>query len=56
VAADVSASRPKTPAHLTRAAWNYIMAASTIVALPMLTIFVIFQRRIIESIKTTGLK
>jgi len=38
------------------AAWNYIMAASTIVALPTLIMFVIFQRRIIESIKTTGLK
>ena len=29
-------------------AWNYIMAASTIVALPMLVLFVIFQRQIIE--------
>ena len=38
------------------AAWNYIMAASTIVALPTLIMFVLFQRRIIESIKTTGLK
>ena len=36
--------------------WNYIMAASTVVALPTLFMFVIFQRRIIESIKTTGLK
>jgi multiple sugar transport system permease protein len=36
--------------------WNYIMAASTIVALPTLIMFVVFQRRIIESIKTTGLK
>jgi multiple sugar transport system permease protein len=36
--------------------WNYIMAASTIVALPTLVMFVLFQRRIIESIKTTGLK
>jgi len=36
--------------------WNYIMAASTVVALPTLMMFVIFQRRIIESIKTTGLK
>ena len=38
------------------AAWNYIMAASTIVALPMLVLFLIFQRQIIESIKTSGLK
>ena len=38
------------------ASWNYIMAASTIVALPTLAMFVIFQKRIIESIKTSGLK
>ncbi len=38
------------------AAWNYIMAASTIVAAPMLVVFVIFQRQIMESIKTSGLK
>ena len=38
------------------ASWNYIMAASTIVALPMLILFVIFQRQIMESIKTSGLK
>lgn len=36
--------------------WNYIMAASTIVAAPMLVLFVIFQRQIMESIKTSGLK
>jgi multiple sugar transport system permease protein len=36
--------------------WNYIMAASTVVALPTLVIFVLFQRRIVESIKTSGLK
>jgi multiple sugar transport system permease protein len=38
------------------ASWNYIMAASTIVALPMLLLFVVFQSQIIESIKTGGLK
>jgi len=38
------------------ASWNYIMAASTIVALPMLVLFVVFQRQIMESIKTSGLK
>ena len=38
------------------ASWNYIMAASTIVAAPMLLLFVIFQRQIMESIKTSGLK
>jgi len=36
--------------------WHYIMAASTIVALPMLILFVIFQRQIMDSIKTSGLK
>jgi multiple sugar transport system permease protein len=38
------------------ASWNYTMAASTIVALPMLLLFVIFQRQIMDSIKTSGLK
>jgi multiple sugar transport system permease protein len=37
-------------------AWNYIMAASTVVAVPTLFMFVIFQKRIIESIKTSGIK
>src|SRR5271166_2035029 len=36
--------------------WNYIMAASTVVALPTVVMFVIFQKRIIESIKTSGIK
>ena len=36
--------------------WHYIMAASTIVAAPMLLLFLIFQRQIMESIKTSGLK
>jgi multiple sugar transport system permease protein len=38
------------------ASWNYIMAASTVVATPMLILFVIFQKQIMESIKTSGLK
>jgi multiple sugar transport system permease protein len=38
------------------AAWNYIMAASTIVALPTLLLFFFFQRQLVESIKTTGIK
>lgn len=38
------------------ASWNYIMAASTVVALPTLTLFILFQRPIMESIKTSGLK
>jgi multiple sugar transport system permease protein len=36
--------------------WSYIMAASTVVALPTIVMFVIFQKRIIESIKTSGIK
>jgi multiple sugar transport system permease protein len=36
--------------------WNYTMAASTIVALPTLIVFVVFQKQIMESIKTGGLK
>ena len=36
--------------------WSYIMAASTIVALPTILMFIIFQKRIIESIKTSGIK
>lgn len=36
--------------------WNYIMAASTVVALPTIAMFVVFQKRIIESIKTSGIK
>jgi multiple sugar transport system permease protein len=38
------------------ASWNYTMAASTIVALPMLILFLIFQQQIMDSIKTSGLK
>jgi multiple sugar transport system permease protein len=38
------------------ASWNYIMAGSTIVALPTLLLFFIFQRQLVESIKTSGLK
>ena len=36
--------------------WNYTMAASTMVALPMLILFIVFQRQIMDSIKTSGLK
>lgn len=36
--------------------WNYIMAASTIVALPTVILFLFFQRQIMESIKMSGLK
>ncbi|MFF3286717.1 carbohydrate ABC transporter permease [Streptomyces sp. NPDC003023] len=36
--------------------WNYILAAATVAALPMLALFFTFQRQIVESIKTSGLK
>jgi multiple sugar transport system permease protein len=36
--------------------WNYTLAASTIAALPTLALFAIFQRHIVESIKTSGFK
>jgi multiple sugar transport system permease protein len=38
------------------AAWNYIMAASVVVAMPTLVLFFLFQRQLVESIKTTGIK
>jgi multiple sugar transport system permease protein len=38
------------------AAWNYIMAASVVVALPTLFLFFVFQRQLVESIKTSGIK
>jgi multiple sugar transport system permease protein len=37
-------------------AQNYIMAASTVVALPTMVLFFIFQRQLVESIKTSGFK
>lgn len=36
--------------------WNYILAASTVAALPMLLLFFAFQRQIVESVKTSGIK
>ncbi|MFF8846506.1 carbohydrate ABC transporter permease [Streptomyces sp. NPDC015127] len=36
--------------------WNYILAAATVAALPMLALFFAFQRQIVESIKTSGMK
>ncbi len=38
------------------ASWNYTMAASMVVATPMLVIFIVFQKQIMGSIKTSGLK
>ena len=37
-------------------AWNYVIAASAIVTLPTTILFLVFQRSIIESVKTSGLK
>lgn len=37
-------------------AWNYILAGSTVATIPTLGLFLVFQRQIIDSIKTTGLK
>jgi multiple sugar transport system permease protein len=39
-----------------RSAQNYIMAASTVVAMPTMLLFFIFQRQLVESIKTSGFK
>ncbi len=36
--------------------WNLIMAASTVAAIPTLALFFVFQKQLIESIKTTGMK
>jgi multiple sugar transport system permease protein len=38
------------------ASWNYIMAASVVVAVPTLFLFFLFQRQLVESIKTSGIK
>jgi multiple sugar transport system permease protein len=35
---------------------NYIMAASVVVALPTMLLFLFFQRQLVESIKTSGFK
>lgn len=39
-----------------KSAQNYIMAASVVVAMPTMLLFFIFQRQLVESIKTSGLK
>lgn len=36
--------------------WNYILAASMVAAMPTLAIFFVFQKQIVASIKTSGLK
>jgi multiple sugar transport system permease protein len=37
-------------------AWNLIMAAATVAAIPTMALFFVFQRQLVESIKTSGLK
>ncbi|MER6946245.1 carbohydrate ABC transporter permease [Nonomuraea sp. NPDC000554] len=37
-------------------AWNYVLAATVIAAVPTVIAFVIGQRRLVEAIKTSGLK
>lgn len=36
--------------------YNYVLAAATVAAMPTLLLFFVFQRQIIESVKTSGLK
>ncbi|RFU82299.1 carbohydrate ABC transporter permease [Streptomyces triticagri] len=36
--------------------YNYILAGTMVAALPMIAVFVFFQRQMVESIKTSGLK
>ena len=38
------------------AAWNYITAGALIAAVPTIVLFLLFQRRITDAIKTSGLK
>jgi multiple sugar transport system permease protein len=37
-------------------AWNYVMAAATLAAAPTVLLFFVFQRQIVASLKTTGMK
>lgn len=37
-------------------AWNYIMAASTVAAIPTLILFFVFQKQLVQSVKSSGLK
>src|SRR5690606_41991920 len=36
--------------------WNYVLAAAFVAAIPTLIIFGFFQRKIVESVKTSGMK
>jgi multiple sugar transport system permease protein len=42
--------------HEYAAQWNYVMAASTVVASPTLILFFLLQRRLIEAIKISAMK
>jgi multiple sugar transport system permease protein len=37
-------------------AWNYILAASVLAAIPTLLLFMVFQRQLVESLKQSGMK
>lgn len=37
-------------------AWNYIMAAAVVAAIPTMALFFVFQRQLVDSIKTSGFK
>ncbi|MEV6704120.1 ABC transporter permease subunit [Streptomyces sp. NPDC051453] len=36
--------------------WNYVLAAAVVAVIPMLALFLVFQRQMVESNKTSGLK
>ncbi|MCX5323201.1 hypothetical protein ACWGDS_43645 [Streptomyces sp. NPDC055059] len=36
--------------------WSYVLAAAVVAVIPMLALFLVFQRKMVESIKTSGLK
>jgi multiple sugar transport system permease protein len=38
------------------AQWTLVMAATTVAIVPLIVLFVVFQRRIVRSIVVTGLK
>ena len=36
--------------------WNHVLAAAVVAVISMLALFLVFQRQMVESIKTSGLK
>ncbi|MFF1569232.1 ABC transporter permease subunit [Streptomyces sp. NPDC058293] len=34
--------------------WNYALAAAVVAVVPMLALFLVFQRQMVESVKTSG--